>query len=557
MSTPETEQRLVAGRYRLRRQLGQGSMGTVWEAYDEFLRRPVAVKQVRLLADDALEEIEELRERTLREARAIAVVSHPNVITLHDVAREDDEPFVVMEFLEATSLAELIGGNGPLSTEQAAIVGHAVAAALQAAHAAGIVHRDVKPGNVLVCPDGRVKLTDFGIARNVSERTLTQLGVMLGSPCYIAPEVASGGAVTPQADLWGLGAALFAAVDGRAPYDPDAPVMETVTKVVNGEVPVPDYDGPLRPVILGLMVKDPATRMPLREVREVLAGLLPKPGSPVYESFRLDTPSPENARTVVTKPASVSVDAPTEVGIPLAAAPGPLPFTVTPPPRRGPLATVALLAAAVLLFLAATAGGFILTRTIGGQQILPQGAAPVSQQASAPLRELAPQTADAATLAGEQGGGFTIPIPDNWVKFVEQRTAKTLPNSTRVHWVSPDGTSEVVVERFPNFYPTHGLEQYIRVLSTRTPGYRVVSNTSLNTGNPEMGVQLTYRAVDVAETPADSGANSVSRTSIANILPTGKDLWVVSVTVPIEQEDTGRRGLFARIVPEFRVLGRN
>lgn len=136
------------------------------------------------------------------------------------------------------------------------------------------------------------------------------------------------------------------------------------------------------------------------------------------------------------------------------------------------------------------------------------------------------------------------------MKFVEQRTARTLPNSTRVHWVSPDGTSEIVVERFPNFYPKHEVEQYLRVMSSRTPGFRIVNNTALDGG----GSQLTYRTVDAVA--AGATGSDVNRTTIANILPTDKDLWVVSVTVPIDQEDTGRRGLFARITPEFRVLGR-
>ncbi|WP_425394069.1 serine/threonine-protein kinase [Actinokineospora inagensis] len=553
-SAPEPEPRLVAGRYRLRKQLGQGSMGTVWEAHDELLRRPVAVKQVRLPADDT--EIEELRERTLREARAIAVVSHPNVIILHDVAREGDEPFVVMEYMIATSLADLVTANGPLDVEQAAVVGHAVAAGLTAAHAAGVVHRDVKPGNVLVGPDGQVKLTDFGIARNVSERTLTSTGIMLGSPCYIAPEIASGGQVTPQADLWGLGATLFAAVEGHAPYDVDAPAMEIVNEVVNGEVPLPAHDGPLRAVITGLMVKDPTARMTLREVRDHLYPLMPAPGSPVYESFRLD-PEPDAERTVITRPA-VSLDAPTETGTPLAAAPGPLPFAPVVA-RRGPLEMVGLGAAAVVLFIVAVVGGFALTRAVGGQPLLPFGAPAPSVQAAAPLRDLVPRTGDAATLAGEQGGGFTIPVPGDWVKFVEQRTAKTVPNSTRVHWVSPDGTSEVVVERFPNFYPKYTVEQYLRVLAGRTPKYRVVGSMQLDTGQPgagaaEPGTQLTYRSVDTA--PAGSSGSDVNRTSIANVLPIDKDLWVVSVTVPIDQEDTGRRGLFVRIAPDFHVLGR-
>ncbi|GLZ38586.1 serine/threonine-protein kinase [Actinokineospora sp. NBRC 105648] len=554
MSTPESEQRLVAGRYRLRRLLGEGSMGTVWEAYDEFLRRPVAVKQVRLPPDG---EVAELRERTLREARAIAVVSHPNVIVLHDVAREDDEPFVVMEFMAAASMAELLTANGAMSTEQAAVVGDAVAAGLQAAHEAGVVHRDVKPGNVLVGPDGRVKLTDFGIARNVSERTMTSTGIMLGSPCYIAPEIASGEAVTPQADLWGLGATLFAAVEGHAPYDADAPAMEIVAQVVDAEVPSLTYDGPIHKVITGLMVKDPIERMPLREVRELLYPLLPPPGSPVYDSFALAPTPPEEARTVLTKPAAV--ESGTDTGAPLAAVPGPLPFLEVPAPevplpRRTPLATGLLAVSAVVLFLTATVGGFALTRTVGGEAILPPGApTTASQQASAPLRELVPRTADAATLAGEQGGSFAIPVPGDWVKFVEQRSAKTLPNSTRVHWVSPDGASELVVERFPNFYPKYTAEQYLRVLAGRTPSYRTVGTTPMDSGTPEPATQLTYRSIDTAGN-MPSGTN-VNRSSFANILPRGNDLWVVSVTVPVEQEDTGRRGLFARIAPEFRTLG--
>ncbi|MFL6123874.1 serine/threonine-protein kinase, partial [Actinophytocola sp.] len=179
-------ERVVAGRYRLRRRLGQGAMGTVWEAFDEFLRRPVAVKEVLLPPGMPEGQAAELRERTLREARAIAALSHPNVVTLHDVARENGEPFVVMEYMQAHSLATILDVLGPLPEAKAATVATAVAAGLAAAHQVGITHRDVKPGNVLICEDGRVKLTDFGIARNVAERTLTSTGIMLGSPAYIA-----------------------------------------------------------------------------------------------------------------------------------------------------------------------------------------------------------------------------------------------------------------------------------------------------------------------------------------------------------------------------------
>ncbi|TVT48578.1 serine/threonine protein kinase, partial [Amycolatopsis rhizosphaerae] len=275
MATASEEPRVVAGRYRLRSVLGSGSMGTVWSAYDEFLRRPVAVKEIRLPPGVTAGQADELRERTLREARAIAVLSHPNVIVLHDVARQDGEPYVVMELLPSHSLAELLKAHGPLSTEQAAAVGDAVAAALEAAHEAGITHRDVKPGNVLVAEDGRIKLTDFGIARNVSEATMTRTGMTLGSPAYIAPEVASGKAVTPAADLWGLGATLFSAVEGRPPYDADGDPLETIGKVVKGEVPRPS-PGPLAAVISGLMAKEPLDRTPLREVRLQLYPMLTK-----------------------------------------------------------------------------------------------------------------------------------------------------------------------------------------------------------------------------------------------------------------------------------------
>ncbi|APU17445.1 MULTISPECIES: serine/threonine-protein kinase [Actinoalloteichus] len=275
-STPSPDgDRLIAGRYRLHQLLGRGAMGTVWAAYDEFLHRQVAVKEVLLPVGIPSAEADELRERTMREARANAVLSHPNVVTLFDVARHDGEPFVVMELVPSNSLAEVLLRHGSLARQEAALVADSLAAALEAAHRAGITHRDVKPGNVLVGRDGQIKLTDFGIARNVAETTLTATGLMLGTPSYIAPEVASGGAVTPAADLWALGATLFAAVEGQPPYSSGADPVATVFEVVHGAVPQPTCGGPLAPLISGLMVKDAALRLPLAEVRRRLQPLLP------------------------------------------------------------------------------------------------------------------------------------------------------------------------------------------------------------------------------------------------------------------------------------------
>ncbi len=275
----DTGPRRIVGRYRLEHELGRGAMGTVWSAYDEVLHRAVAVKEVRLslvpVGERAI-----VRERTLREARATAMLSHPNVVTLYDVVEVGAEPYVVMELLPSRSLASYIGERGTLEQPEAAEIGSAVASALTTAHRAGITHRDVKPGNVLIGENGQIKLTDFGIARNAAEQSMTQTGTVLGSPPYIAPEVAMGRAVGPAADLWGLGATLFACIEGRPPYDAGDPVT-TVTEVVHGEVPRPAGRGPVVDVIRGLMVKDPALRMPLAAVRRRLRPLLSDPEGPI------------------------------------------------------------------------------------------------------------------------------------------------------------------------------------------------------------------------------------------------------------------------------------
>src|SRR3712207_869630 len=183
----DDQQRLIAGRYRLSTQLGSGAMGTVWSAFDEVLQRRVAVKELRVPPGMPRREALALRERMLREARALGGLSHPNVITVYDVVDVGGEPMVVLEMLPSRNLATIIADQGQLSAHQAAAVGFATAAALRAAHRAGITHRDVKPGNVLVADDGRIKLTDFGIARNAADAPMTTAGLVLGSPAYIAP----------------------------------------------------------------------------------------------------------------------------------------------------------------------------------------------------------------------------------------------------------------------------------------------------------------------------------------------------------------------------------
>ncbi|EHR49151.1 protein kinase family protein [Saccharomonospora marina XMU15] len=588
------EARLVAGRYRLRSVLGSGSMGTVWSAYDEFLQRPVAVKEVRMPPGVPATRISELRERTLREARAIAVLSHPNVITLHDVVRENGDPYVVMELLPARSLAGLLHEAGRLTVPQAAAVADAVAAALEAAHAAGITHRDVKPGNVLVAGDGRIKLTDFGIARNVSEATMTHTGMMLGSPAFIAPEVASGGAVTYTADLWGLGATLFAATEGHPPYDADGDPFETVTRVVHGDVPRPSA-GPLAPLIRGLMAKRPAERMSLSEVRRRLYPLLRKPHHPLFpaELFRQGERSRAAGEASVTRviprmpsakpsepPATTRKSKPEgtggEAGA-LAADPGPLPFAASgsgpatgsaraadpaDPVGLSPSAIAtalgeridarraALVAVAMLLFLAAAAAGFALTRVVAGQALEPpQPVAP--RTAAAPTTqsvELLTREGDATNLRGAKGGLFSVAVPANWLRFTSQRPVGDLPTSTLVRFVSPDGTQVLGVEHFANYFPDLTARDYVRALTGYWPegDFTLVRSDALADGRE--GVLLGYRTAE-----RGSGQRASNRTTHAEVFRSYSSLWVVSVTVPLERERFGRSQLFDRIVPTFRM----
>jgi hypothetical protein len=266
--------RVVAGRYRLDRMIGRGAMGAVWQAEDTVLRRPVAVKEVLLPHGLSPHEREVACERTLREARAIARLAHPNVVTLFDVLDEDGRPWVVMELVPARSLAQVVREEGPLPAPRVAALGLAVLSALEAAHAAGITHRDVKPGNILLADDGRVKLTDFGIARIAEDSALTGTGLLLGSPSYIAPEVVRGGSAGPAADLFGLGATLYAAVEGRPPFRGEDPI--STLSAVASQPPEPyRLAGSLAPALDGLLRKDPDGRLSAAAARRLLLNLQP------------------------------------------------------------------------------------------------------------------------------------------------------------------------------------------------------------------------------------------------------------------------------------------
>ena len=257
--------RMVAGRYLLQTTIGRGAMGTVWRARDTVLDRDVAVKEVRLRGpvpsgSVMTEEIRILHERTLREARTAARLNHPAVVTVFDVVEADGSPWIVMELVEAPSLDQVLTEDGPLRPHQVADLGTRVLGALACAHAAGILHRDVKPSNVLLGPGSRAVLTDFGIATLEGDSGLTQAGMVMGTPGFTAPERIRGDPASPASDLWSLGATLYAAVEGRGPFDDRGNSIAILAAIANSEAPRPRAAGPLRPVIEALLNRDPLAR---------------------------------------------------------------------------------------------------------------------------------------------------------------------------------------------------------------------------------------------------------------------------------------------------------
>ncbi|WP_411073767.1 serine/threonine-protein kinase [Streptomyces sp. cmx-4-7] len=250
---------LLAGRYRLGESIGRGGMGKVWRAHDEVLHRVVAVKE--LTAGRFVAEADRLvlHARTQKEARAAARITHPGVVTVHDVLEHDARPWIVMQYVDGPSLADAAKESGTVEPREAARIGLHVLGALRAAHAAGVLHRDVKPGNILLARDGRVLITDFGIAAIEGDSTITRTGEIVGSIDYLAPERVKGADPGPASDLWSLGATLYTAVEGTSPFRRGSPIS-TMQAVVTEEPPHPEKAGALAPVIVALLRKDPKRR---------------------------------------------------------------------------------------------------------------------------------------------------------------------------------------------------------------------------------------------------------------------------------------------------------
>jgi hypothetical protein len=288
---------VIAGRYRPDREVGRGGMGAVWLARDEVLGRAVAMKRIGRVPGGEVPDL----DRAEREARLAARLNHPHVVAVFDLVAEGEDQWLVMEYVEGETLAGRVRRSGALLPDEAARLLVQAADALAAAHTAGIVHRDVKPSNILVGPDGQVKLSDFGIARAEADASLTQTGLVTGSPAYLAPEVASGGQATDASDVWSLGATLFHALAGRPPYEVGENLMGALYRIVHEEPPRLTNAGWLAPLLEHTMTQEPADRWSMVQVRDFLAhppgGSLPETAPTAVVPARATPPAPVAERT--------------------------------------------------------------------------------------------------------------------------------------------------------------------------------------------------------------------------------------------------------------------
>ncbi|MEV3855369.1 serine/threonine-protein kinase [Streptomyces sp. NPDC050095] len=430
---------MVAERYRLGELIGQGGMGRVWRAVDEMLDRPVAVKEMRIDGLDP-EDARTRRERTLREARATARIDHPNVVRVYDVVDQGERLWIVMELVDGRSLEQVLVEEGPLGVEEVAAIGRGLAEALRPVHAGGVLHRDIKPGNVLMERAGRrrVMLTDFGIAAIQDTKALTMVGMLVGSPDYMAPERVSGRPQGPPSDLWSLGATLCAALGGRSPFSRDT-TLATLHAVLYEEPQLPPDAGRLTPLLAHLLAKEPQDRPHLDTVLEALAAPAPEP--PAHpRTHTLDI----GVRRPVPLPPPA--EAPTECAVPPRRNGGgdgrgdvlgpPAPAAARPRRRRGTLLAVggvlaAGIATAVVLTLP---GGGSGDGAKGGGTATPTSRPPTVEGTSRP-----PAT-PAQTLppGSRREVGFAWVPPSGW-----QRSVKT---ASEIHYTSPDGTQELVAQ---------------------------------------------------------------------------------------------------------------
>jgi len=295
--------RLIAGRYRLLTRIGSGAMGVVWTARDERLHRTVAVKQLLLSNTVSAAESHEAKQRAMREGRIAARLQHPHAIAVYDVAEEDGNPWLIMEYLPSRSLSAVLGERGTLPPREVARIASQAASALDAAHAAGIVHRDIKPGNILLGDDGVVKITDFGISRATGDVTVTATGMLAGTPAYLAPEVAKGHDPGPPSDVFSLGSTIYASVEGEPPFGLNENTLALLHAVAAGQVNPARHAGPLQPLLMRMLAPEPSGRPTMSQCRQALAAIAS--GQPIPPALLGAAPTPVPPTRRVGPPAPV------------------------------------------------------------------------------------------------------------------------------------------------------------------------------------------------------------------------------------------------------------
>jgi hypothetical protein len=416
----------VAGRYVLEEPLGRGGMGAVWRARDEVLKRTIALKEVQIPPSLEGSEGDDVQQRVLREARAAARLSHPSATTVYDVIEENGRTFIAMELVDAPTLGQIVAENGPLAPEEVARIGLSLLDALDAAHAVGMVHRDVKPDNVMVTATGEVKLTDFGIASVKGDPSLTMSGVILGSPSYMAPEQAEGKGAGKEADLWSLGATLYFAIEGRPPFKKDSPIA-TLASVVGDPLPQATRAGALTPVLTALLAKDPARRPGSAELRRALERVWA--GERTATTSTAQGPQRGSARTVV--PASTPLRTESEIERQFYPA-------RRPTRRRVPWLVLGLVALLVIGALA-----FALMRNDDEPAERARGGA--SEQRTGNEDKGGGGGSDAAAPAEEEGWtsyaiadtGYQISYPEDW---------EVIEDPPQIRFSDPNSSTSMLVE---------------------------------------------------------------------------------------------------------------
>lgn len=347
---------LLAGRYRLVRRLAVGGMSTVWQAWDERLQRPVAVKQLHRQIGVSAEDAELADQRAMREARNTARLHHPNAVEVLDVVDDDGQPALVMQYVPSRSLQMIVRHGGPLPYEQVARIGTQIAAALAAAHRAGVIHRDVKPGNVLICEDGVAMLTDFGISHAHGDISITSTGLMTGTPAYLAPEIAHGAPSSEASDVYSLAATLYMAVEGNPPFGTDQNAIALLHRVASEPVPPPKNAGPLASLLMQMMARRPDERPTMVEVANAFSAVLPGSPAPFTDlpTYPVTVRPEAHSALLADLPSSGAIPALDDA------------FTSASPQASRHATWLSIGAAVVVIAVATTVAAILLGRTGGG-----------------------------------------------------------------------------------------------------------------------------------------------------------------------------------------------